>query len=63
MIADSETRYWIAHIKHIAANASQVVGDDFDQIVGQCNDILCATGHGLIAEENIERHISAYEQV
>jgi len=61
MIADSETRYWIAHIKSIAANASQVVGDDFDLIVGQCNDILCATGNELIREENIERHISAHE--
>lgn len=61
MIADSETRYWIAHIKSIAANASSVVGDDFDLIVGQCNDILCATGNGLILEENIERHISAHE--
>ena len=59
MIADSETRYWIAHIKSIAANASSVVGDDFDVIVGQCNDILCATGNGLIPEESIERHISA----
>jgi len=59
MTADSETRYWIAHIKHIAANASSVVGDDFDLIAGQCNDILCATGHGLIAEDNIERHINA----
>ena len=59
MIADSETRYWIAHIKSIAENASQVVGDDFDLITGQCNDILCATGHALIAEDNIERHINA----
>jgi len=59
MIADSEARYWIAHIKSIAANASQVVGDDFDLIVGQCDDILCATGNGLIAEENIERYINA----
>ena len=59
MIADSEARYWIAHIKSIAANASSVVGDDFDLIVGQCNDILCATSNGLIAEENIERHINA----
>jgi hypothetical protein len=63
MIADSETRYWIAHIKHIAANASSVVGDDFDQIVGHCNDILCATGHGLVGEEDIERHINTHEQV
>ena len=61
MIADSETRYWIAHIKSIAANASQVVGDDFDLIVGQCNDILCATGSELLHEENIERHIRAHE--
>ena len=59
MIADSETRYWIAHIKSIAENASQVVGDDFDLIVGQCNDILCATSHALTSEENIERHINA----
>ncbi len=59
MIADSETRYWIAHIKHIAENASSVEGDDFDLIVGQCNDLLSATGNGLIAEENIERHINA----
>ena len=63
MIADSETRYWIAHIKSVAANASSVVGDDFDLIVGHCNDILSATGHGLVGEEDIERHISAYEQV
>jgi hypothetical protein len=59
MTADSETRYWIAHIKSIAENASSVIGDDFDLIVGQCNDILCATGNGLIPEENIERHINA----
>ena len=59
MTADSETRYWIAHIKSIAATASSVVGDDFDLIAGQCNDILCATGNGLIHEENIERYINA----
>jgi hypothetical protein len=61
MIADSETRYWIAHIKSIAQNASSVVGDDFDLIVGQCNDILCATGNGLTPEDNIEKHISTHE--
>ena len=59
MTADSETRYWIAHIKSIAANASSVVGDDFDLIAGQCNDILCATNNKLIHEENIERYINA----